>query len=162
MTPLGRLAPFKIHGSQPHPHSTQSKYFSTSLHLLLCKDNSKYSPLFSDLQSSSFPPRFKLMTLFPTSLREEIGSECHIFTSHPQIYKPLCNKILSSFLFQWGEFSIPLLILWTPSTFPEHFRNLLSLPSLTFNTSHSIYLFLSAQTCLSLSHLGGKKENTFL
>ena len=36
---------------------------------------------FFDLQSSSFATHFKLMTLFPILLREEIASEGHIFTS---------------------------------------------------------------------------------
>ena len=52
-------------------------------------------------------------------------------------WQTLCIEILSPFPFQWRELSTPLPKLWTPSTFPEHFSNLLSLSSLIFNISIS-------------------------
>lgn len=115
----------------------------------LCKDNFKYLLTFFFL-----PFHFKLMTLFPTSPRVETTSVYHISTFHPRITKlSELGPILSSFLFQWGKYLIPPHMLWTPSTFLEYFRNLLSLPSLVFNISHSIGLFLPTKIFINLSYL---------
>lgn len=161
-SPLGRLAPFWMLGSQPQGSSIQSCISPlSSISYSLQRQFQIFSALLWFPTFYFSPSHLKLITLFPTSLREEIISVCQISTPHPQIDKPaVLGPIISPSCFNGGSFKFLLPYSGHLLLFPEYFINLFLLLSY-YLPLYILDTFCQHKLAYDFPVLGRKKWESF-
>lgn len=148
-------------GSQPQRSSIQSCISPLSSISYSLQRQLQIFPALLWFPTFYFPlSHLKLITLFPTSLREEIISVCQISTPHPQIDKySVLESIISPFCFNGGSFKL-LLPCSGHLLFPEYFINLFLLLSY-YLPLHVLATLYQRKLAYDSPVLGRKKWKSF-